>query len=160
MQPYVCNHTNYTLSCMIILLLFFFFFSSRRRHTRCSRDWSSDVCSSDLGFGISRVDPVIMDSISDVMKNVYGYDTGPYQGYVHHTDNDKFLAKLNWNINANNNVSFRWDYLKAKIDKPPHPFAFSFNNTGRGPNESSLPFYNAGYAINNHLRSFALELNS
>src|SRR2546422_4704750 len=25
-----------------------FFFSSRRRHTRCSRDWSSDVCSSEL----------------------------------------------------------------------------------------------------------------
>src|SRR2546422_7195546 len=31
-----------------VLLSFFFFFSSRRRHTRCSRDWSSDVCSSDL----------------------------------------------------------------------------------------------------------------
>src|SRR2546422_6742105 len=29
----------------------FSFFSSRRRHTRCSRDWSSDVCSSDLGGG-------------------------------------------------------------------------------------------------------------
>src|SRR4030043_68957 len=28
---------------------YIFFFSSRRRHTRCSRDWSSDVCSSDLG---------------------------------------------------------------------------------------------------------------
>src|SRR5690606_40692821 len=28
--------------------LSFFFFSSRRRHTRFSRDWSSDVCSSDL----------------------------------------------------------------------------------------------------------------
>src|SRR5690606_39538135 len=28
-----------------------FFFSSRRRHTRFSRDWSSDVCSSDLGGG-------------------------------------------------------------------------------------------------------------
>src|SRR5262245_64426971 len=27
----------------------FFFFSSRRRHTRCLSDWSSDVCSSDLG---------------------------------------------------------------------------------------------------------------
>src|SRR6202043_409325 len=26
----------------------FVFFSSRRRHTRCGRDWSSDVCSSDL----------------------------------------------------------------------------------------------------------------
>src|SRR5207245_3843185 len=28
--------------------VFIFFFSSRRRHTRCYRDWSSDVCSSDL----------------------------------------------------------------------------------------------------------------
>src|SRR2546429_1551751 len=32
-------------------MLFLFFFSSRRRHTRCSRDWSSDVCSSDLAAG-------------------------------------------------------------------------------------------------------------
>src|SRR2546429_6943050 len=31
-----------------------FFFSSRRRHTRCSRDWSSDVCSSDLNSTICR----------------------------------------------------------------------------------------------------------
>src|SRR2546422_9079922 len=31
-----------------MVVFFFFFFSSRRRHTRCSRDWSSDVCSSDL----------------------------------------------------------------------------------------------------------------
>src|SRR5690606_1895637 len=30
----------------------FFFFSSRRRHTRFSRDWSSDVCSSDLPIGL------------------------------------------------------------------------------------------------------------
>src|SRR5699024_11588654 len=29
-------------------LLLIFFFSSRRRHTRSKRDWSSDVCSSDL----------------------------------------------------------------------------------------------------------------
>src|SRR5690606_39855698 len=29
-----------------------FFFSSRRRHTRFSRDWSSDVCSSDLAVGL------------------------------------------------------------------------------------------------------------
>src|SRR2546421_7679343 len=29
-------------------VLLFFFFSSRRRHTRSDRDWSSDVCSSDL----------------------------------------------------------------------------------------------------------------
>src|SRR5699024_11228978 len=43
----VCTHTSYCV-------LFFFFFSSRRRHTRSKRDWSSDVCSSDLPFS-SRV---------------------------------------------------------------------------------------------------------
>src|SRR5687768_18038813 len=41
-------YTNYVI---LKLLTFFFFFSSRRRHTRCSRDWSSDVCSSDLEYG-------------------------------------------------------------------------------------------------------------
>src|SRR5699024_11766376 len=32
-----------------LVVVFLFFFSSRRRHTRSKRDWSSDVCSSDLG---------------------------------------------------------------------------------------------------------------
>src|SRR2546429_804580 len=36
------------LLTLVHFLVYFFFFSSRRRHTRCSRDWSSDVCSSDL----------------------------------------------------------------------------------------------------------------
>src|SRR2546421_6638179 len=34
--------------CRVYTRSFFFFFSSRRRHTRSDRDWSSDVCSSDL----------------------------------------------------------------------------------------------------------------
>src|SRR5438067_4844399 len=40
-----------TTHCVIFfthLVFHFFFFSSRRRHTRSKRDWSSDVCSSDL----------------------------------------------------------------------------------------------------------------
>src|SRR5216683_7051482 len=45
---------------MKIVYSFFFFFSSRRRHTRSDRDWSSDVCSSDLpafelGKGLQRL---------------------------------------------------------------------------------------------------------
>src|SRR5438067_3386628 len=36
---------------VVYVILSFFFFSSRRRHTRSKRDWSSDVCSSDLGSG-------------------------------------------------------------------------------------------------------------
>src|SRR5690606_40748718 len=36
------------------IALILFFFSSRRRHTRFSRDWSSDVCSSDLALHSSK----------------------------------------------------------------------------------------------------------
>src|SRR5690606_40862757 len=42
----------YLLSLRVVL----FFFSSRRRHTRFSRDWSSDVCSSDLDAGQQEAD--------------------------------------------------------------------------------------------------------
>jgi outer membrane receptor protein involved in Fe transport len=112
------------------------------------------------GFGVSRVRQDTMDLIRQRMIDAYDYDPGAYQGYIHETDNNKVLAKLDWNINQSNNLSFRYNFLDAKRDLPPHPFVLSVNNSGRGPNESSLPFQNSGYAINNDLHSFALELNS
>src|SRR3989449_8389029 len=61
----------------------FFFFSSRRRHTRCSRDWSSDVCSSDLyvlayqlgwfpvqGWGISFAENLLRYSVLAIIVGV------------------------------------------------------------------------------------------
>src|SRR2546429_2847189 len=52
-----------------------FFFSSRRRHTRCSRDWSSDVCSSDLAFP-TVVDPDLAPPGMHVMSTQVQY--APY----------------------------------------------------------------------------------
>src|SRR5699024_12103419 len=40
---------------------YFFFFSSRRRHTRSKRDWSSDVCSSDLSQQLEPYGPVPLE---------------------------------------------------------------------------------------------------
>src|SRR5947209_14114286 len=45
-----------------VLLLIIFFFSSRRRHTRYWRDWSSDVCSSDLARRCARARATRRDS--------------------------------------------------------------------------------------------------
>src|SRR5436305_6998017 len=48
MQPRCCcSRSRSTCPCRTRISRVFFF-SSRRRHTRCGRDWSSDVCSSDL----------------------------------------------------------------------------------------------------------------
>src|SRR2546429_9531368 len=38
----------FSVTMSLCVVRCYFVFSSRRRHTRCSRDWSSDVCSSDL----------------------------------------------------------------------------------------------------------------
>ena len=112
------------------------------------------------GFGISRVSAETMDQIRQRLISAYDYDPGVYDGYVNKTDNDKLLAKLDWNINDNNTFTLRYNYLNARRDLPPHPFVLSFANTGRGPNASSLPFQHSGYRINNHLNSVAAELNS
>jgi hypothetical protein len=60
-----------------------------------------------------------MDMIRDRLKQVYNYDTGPYDGYINKTDNEKVLAKLDWNISANNTLSLRYNYLNALRDLPP-----------------------------------------
>src|SRR5699024_7092344 len=50
---------------------FFFFFSSRRRHTRSKRDWSSDVCSSDLNLP-RRYSPPEDSRIAQTLQNWFG----------------------------------------------------------------------------------------
>src|SRR5437868_14008599 len=49
-MPTDCSQYILSPECISV----FFFFSSRRRHTRSKRDWSSDVCSSDLDRGCGR----------------------------------------------------------------------------------------------------------
>src|SRR3712207_7620241 len=44
----MCMHSYHVCNDYVAVCYVLFFFSSRRRHTRYWRDWSSDVCSSDL----------------------------------------------------------------------------------------------------------------
>lgn len=137
--------------------LFFFVNGEIERREDPGTNFTADK-DGNLVFGESRVRENIMNQIRTRMMQVYGYDTGPFENFIHKTSNEKIIVKLDWNINESNNLSIRYNRLDARRDLPPHPFVLS--NGGRGPNESSLPFRNSGYEINNRLNSFALELNS
>src|SRR5690554_219141 len=51
------------------------FISSRRRHTRCGRDWSSDVCSSDLkDWGVNNIRAVKADVFKVIKKINQSFD--------------------------------------------------------------------------------------
>src|SRR3712207_8923482 len=52
---------------------YFFFFSSRRRHTRYWRDWSSDVCSSDLQCGYAYYGKAISLRSAKGKRRAYAY---------------------------------------------------------------------------------------
>lgn len=137
--------------------LFFFLNAELERREDPGSNFRAST-GNETGLGISRVEASVMDAIRQRMMTVYGYDPGPYENYIHHTDNEKLILKLDWNLNDWNNVTFRYNRLDARRDLPPHPFVLS--QGGRGPNENSLPFRNSGYRINNRLNSFALEVNS
>lgn len=111
------------------------------------------------GPNVSRVQASVMDQISSQLRTVYGYETGPYENYVYETTNDKFLAKLDWNINKQHRLTVRYNYLKSIREQGPHPFAINFTG-GRVPSVNNLPFRNSGYAINNNINSVVAELTS
>lgn len=154
------NQSGFTFSGPILEdKLFFFVNGEISRRDDPGADFVANRGSA-LEAGEARVDADVMEQIRQRMIDVYDYDPGAYDGFVHATDNDKLLLKLDWNITDNHNLTFRYNYLDARRDLPPNATVLSFNGTGRGPNENSLPFQNAGYRINNELNSFALELNS
>src|SRR5690606_39580882 len=78
--------------------LLFFFFSSRRRHTRFSRDWSSDVCSSDLEQGGQEV-PVELGQVDGPAGGGVGA-VGPqfHLAVVVHPAVDRRLASLDRDV--------------------------------------------------------------
>jgi hypothetical protein len=94
--------------------------------------------------------------VRTILKNKFGYETGEYQGFNYKQKSSKWLAKLDWNINNNNSLSFTYNGLNASKEKPAHPSAIG----RRGPDFTTMQFRNSGYRINNKLNSFGAELKS
>ena len=104
----------------------------------------------------SRVLESDLQSVSQILKSRFGYETGPYQGYTLKQQNYKWLAKIDWNIDKINSLSFTYNGLDASLGKPAHPSAIR----RRGPDFTTLQFENSGYKMINKLHNFSTELKS
>ncbi len=99
------------------------------------------------GSDVSRVLASDLDLVSKLLKDTYGYETGAYENFSLKTQNQKAIAKLDWNINQNHNLSFTYTYLDAFKEKPANPSAI-----GRRESDFlTLQFRNSGYRINNKI---------
>jgi len=104
----------------------------------------------------SRVLEQDLIDVSNVLQNRFGYETGPYEGFIHDTDNHKGIIKLDWNINNSHTLTATYNFLDALKQKPAHPTALG----RRGPDATTLQFRNSGYQINNKIQSGLIELKS
>lgn len=108
------------------------------------------------GANVSRVLASDLDNVSNLLRQTYNYETGPYENYKHDANNQKGLFKLDWNISQNHKLSATVNFLDAFKDKPANPTAIG----RRGPDAITLQFYNSGYRINNKILSGIVDLKS
>ncbi|MFK7905688.1 MAG: carboxypeptidase regulatory-like domain-containing protein [Chitinophagales bacterium] len=108
------------------------------------------------GENVSRVEAADLDAVSNVLLDRFGYDTGAYEGYLFDRNNEKGIAKLDWNISDKHTLTATYNFLNASKQQPAHPSALG----RRGPDATTLQFRNSGYQINNKIQSGILELRS
>lgn len=105
-----------------------------------------------------------LDYYSQYLKDEYGYETGPYQGYDNESGNQRFVARLDWNINEKHRVNVRYSQVESKSPSfPSTSTSGSGFNAASGYNRQSnnaMFFKNAGYYQEANFYSLAAEVNS
>lgn len=89
-----------------------------------------------------------INELVSFLDSEYGYDPGGYKNNVRSLDGEKFLVRLDWNINANHKLTARHSYTRGEAIVQDRP------------NSGAIYFYNTGYVFPTTTNSTALELKS
>src|SRR5690606_34327204 len=115
------------------------------------------------GANVTRVLASDLEAVSNYLQTNYSYDPGAYENYAntYNNKNNKFLARIDWNINDNNKLNVRFNTMTGKSEQGTN------NNSGPNPRSSvnrisseSISFENANYSFKNVVTSLTAELNS
>ena len=105
----------------------------------------------------------VLDQIYEKLVNDYHYNPGSYTNYPGGNNNLKLLARIDWNINDNNKLMFRFNktgntqWYKPNDNSCDDKFR---NRATKRSSASSFPFSYNMYSQRNDVMSFATELNS
>nr|WP_199001782.1 carboxypeptidase regulatory-like domain-containing protein [Flavobacterium sp. ASV13] len=100
-----------------------------------------------------------MQTLSNYMKDKFGYITGPWENYDATKTSKKFLTRIDWNINDNHKLTARYVFHNSSSDE----LTSNSNSLGFGNRRTSalaMSFKNSGYTILDNTRSIVVELNS
>lgn len=143
--------------------LFFFVNGEIQRRTEPATTWVATTAdTTDDQSGISNVSRTLdtdLNALSDFLLQKYGYVTGPYQNYDNLTNSDKFLVRLDYNINDRNKLTLRYVHHDSDADQ----LISNSSSLGFGSRRTiptSMSYQNSGYLIQDNTRSIVAELNS
>ncbi len=115
------------------------------------------------GQTVSRVTADRADFVREQMMDIYGYETGAYEGYSFGNEGMRLNFRLDYNINPNHRASLRYNRYEAfrdvNINGNSVRNVTRYRNTFRTGVEA-LTFRNANYSIDNNVNSLVAELNS
>lgn len=122
---------------------------------------------SDDGIGngedyISRTTKSDLQTVSDFVKQKYGYDTGSYTNFPADESNYKLLLRLDWNITDKHHLALRYNYTKNRVWNSPNASSMDGGERASGARMSqySMSFANSMYAMDNNVNSWSVDLNS
>ena len=113
---------------------------------------------------VARPTAAFLDQVKDYLVKTYSYDPGVYQGYTNQSNNDKFLARLDWNINKNNRFNIRYSQVESKspmsLSSSTSSSGISYSGANNRTSMNALHFSNSNYFQEQNLYTWAGELNS
>lgn len=112
---------------------------------------------------LSRTSISDMDLVRQHLIDNYGYDPGSYSDFPADESNRKLLARIDWNINASNKLSVRYNYTKNQAWNATNGNSTDAGFRNRSMNrisQYSMAFSNSTYSMDNIVNSFSVDLNS
>ncbi|WP_321997473.1 carboxypeptidase regulatory-like domain-containing protein [Draconibacterium orientale] len=155
---------GFTLGGPIIKNKLFFFVNAEKEETpTIANRWRASTDGvADADNFISRTTEDDLQTVSDFVRNKYGYETGSYTSFPADQSNKKLLARIDWNITDKHRLALRYNYTKNSSWRSPN--ASSMDGGTRMSearmSQASMSYANSMYSMDNLVHSFSFDLNS
>ena len=155
---------GFTLGGPIIKDKLFFFANVERTETEnIPTYWHPDATGdgADQKTYTSRTTVSDMEMISKFVMDKYGYDTGSATDYPGGIKNNKYLARIDWNITQNHHLAVRFNHTNNTKYSPPSATSRGVGGLSQScVGISSMAFANSFYKQENKVTTFSFDLNS
>lgn len=143
--------------------LFFFLNGEMEKTPTVANRWrASEDGVSNADAYLSRTTIADMQTVSDHVREKYGYDTGSFTSFPADIENKKMLARVDWNITNAHRLALRYNYTKNTTWNSPN--ASSMDGGTRMPSarmsQNAMSYANSMYSMDNLVHSVSFDLNS